>query len=124
MINGYERLTSRRAWFVPDISVWGLAGIGEVYYLVAEQIGAGSSVLFGRADVGQADQELVYAQLSDHRGNQLPATIDAPRVIPRNREPYGVFVIGEESGEGVRVARPASAPGPVKTDLLILEMGE
>ncbi len=124
MHSGLEKLTSRRAWFVPDVVIWGLPSLGGVTFLTAEEVGSTMSVLFGKADIGQGEQELVFNQLVDHRGNQLPVLIKSPRVIPRSRDRYPVFVVGQESSDRCRIARDSEAPGAVTVDLLILEMGD
>ena len=122
MLTGLERLTSNRTWLVPGVIVWGQAGIGEVYYLAAEEVDTDTSSYFGRAEIGQADQE-VYEQLTDHRGNSLPASIDSPRVVPMSRSQYPVFLVGDGSDERFKIARSPEAPGPVTADLLVMELG-
>jgi hypothetical protein len=123
MLTGLERLTSRRNWLVPGVNIWGLAGIGEVYFLAAEEVDMETSIYFGYADIGQAEQEVRYEQLTDHRGNNLPATIDSPHIVPLSRSQYPVFLVGDGSDEQFRVARSPEAPGPVLADLLVMEMG-
>ena len=122
MCSGLERLTSRRAWFVPEVVVWGLPTLGEVRFVTLEEVGSTASVLYGTADIGPGEQELVFSQLVDHRGNQLPASIECPRVIPRYKDRYPVFIVGQESNDRCKVARDPDAPGAVTADLLILEM--
>ena len=124
MFSGLEKLTSRRAWFVPDFVVWGLPSLGEAAFLTVEDIDTTTSVLYGSADIEPGEQEVVFSQLVDHRGNQLPESIRAPKVIPRPRDRYTVFVIDQESSEKCKVARDPEAPGAVTVDLLIVEMGD
>ena len=123
MLTGLERLTSRRTWLVPGISIWGLAGIGDVYFLAAEEVDTNTSIYFGQADIGQAEQEVRYEQLTDHRGNNLPVAIDSPHIIPMSRSQYPVFLVGDGSDEKFKIARSPVAPGPVSADLLVMEMG-
>ena len=123
MLSGLEKLKTRRAWLVPDFMVWGLPGLGDIEFLVVENIGSTRSVLFGATDVADAVQEVSYAELTDHRGNNLPETIKAPLVMPRSKTGEAVFVVGQEASNEFKIARTVSADGPVTADLLIMEMG-
>lgn len=123
MLTALDKVTSRRIWFVPNFSVWGTAGWGDVDYLVLERVGSVNSILYGTASIGQAAQEVSFADLSDHRGNQLPSSIDAARVLLRPRSADAVFVVGNESSTGFKVARDSASAGPVTVDLMIIELG-
>lgn len=124
MNTALERVTARRAWFVPEVVVWGAQGTGRIEYLALEMVDSSVSVLYGNADPGGGVQEVQFSELVDHRGNNLPASLKAPRVIPRPRGSSGVYVVAAESSERFLIARDPSAAGPVLTDLLILEMGD
>ncbi len=124
MISGLERAQSHRIWFVPEFSVWGLAGWSEIEFIVTEQVQSITSVLFGSIDIGDVSQQVMFAGLTDHRGNTLPGSLSAPRVIVRPRSIDRAFVVGNESSEGFKIARDPDAAGPVLTDLLIIEMGD
>lgn len=117
-------VTSRRAWFVPDLVVWGLAGLGEVQFLTIESVDGVNSVQFCLTDIGTGEQSVSYSQLIDHRGNQLPATISAPRVIVRPKSENAAFVVGQESPGSFKIARDPKAASAVTVDLLILEMND
>jgi len=123
MQSGLERVLSRRMWFVPDYEVWGLAEWGSADFLVAEGIGSEISVGYGSQSLGSDAQSVAFADLSDHRGNQLPDSLDAARVVVRPRGAETAFVVGGESSSGFKIARDASAVGPVTVDLLIIELG-
>ncbi|MFH1300832.1 MAG: hypothetical protein ABIK07_07195 [Planctomycetota bacterium] len=123
MLTGLERVKSHRIWFVPDVVIWGLPSMGEMHFLTVEKIDGVSSVLYGSAAIAPVQQEISFDQLIDHRGNQLPASIDTPRVMVRARAKPAVFIVGQESNESFRIARDEDAPGPVTADLMILEMG-
>jgi hypothetical protein len=68
-------------------------------------------------------QDVLFGELVDYRGNELPAEINSPRVMVRAQTPAGAFIINQESNTGVRIARDPEAAGPVPVDLLIFEMG-
>ncbi len=124
MLSGIERITARRVWFVPDFVVWGLPSLGEHDFLAIEKVGATQSVYYGSATISQNEQEVCFDQLVDHRGNLLPATIQAARVIPRSKSSDAVFVVGQESSIGFKIARDPASDSPVTADLLIVELGD
>lgn len=124
MNTALERITARRAWFVAEFVVWGVQGTGRVDFLALEAVDSTVSVLYGSGDPGGGVQEVHFGELVDHRGNNLPATLKSPRVIPRPRGSSSVYLVAAESSERFLIARDANAAGPVLTDLLILEMGD
>lgn len=124
MITGLEKLKARRAWFVPGFNVWGSPSWGEIDLIMVENVGAVKSVLFDPINIGDSAQEVPYGDLTDFRGNALPATIKNPRVLIRAKSEYAAFIVGDESDQVFRVARDASITGPVKVDLFIVEMGD
>lgn len=121
---GLERVTARRVWFVPNVVVWGLPSLGEVAFLAHETIESNATVHYNSIAAGQAEQHVTFDLLTDHRGNKLPSSISAPRVILRPHEQHSVFIVGEESPQGFRVARDPDAPGSVIADFLIMELGD
>jgi hypothetical protein len=123
-MSGWERVTTHRSWFVPDFAVWGQPSLGEHEYLALEKIGSIRSVFFGTASVGESQQEVLYSQLTDHRGNMMPSQLDSPRVFVRARGSEAAFVVGSESPDRFKIARDADTTGPVTVDLLIVEMGD
>ncbi len=122
MINGLERILSRRSWFVPGLVVWGLPGVAEIHFLAAEQVASEQSILYGSLAVGGEAQEVHFADLADHRGNALPNNINTPRVLIRSHNAETAFVVGTESDSSVKLARDPESSGPVTVDLLIMEL--
>jgi hypothetical protein len=122
MSSGIYTVPSRRVWFVEGFLVWGLPGLGESEFLVSEAHNGVTSVLFGGATVGGPSQEVLFSQLSDHRGNVLPSAIDNPRIILRPKEPHTAFIVGKESESSFIIARDPTAAGPVTVDMLIVEL--
>lgn len=118
-----ERITSKRSWFVPGVVVSGVSGVESLDYLAVEDIDGQSTVYFGNADIGQGAQQFTFDQLTDDRGNQLPDTIDGPRVMVRATGEYSAFVVGQESDTGFKLARSTAAEESVIVDLLIIEHG-
>lgn len=124
MLSGIERITARRIWFVPDLTVWGLPSLGEHEFLALELVAGVKSVYYGSATISQNEQAVSFDQLVDHRGNHLPATINSATVIPRSKSGTAVFVVGRESASGFKIARDPDSDSPVTADLLIVELGD
>ena len=124
MISGLESVKSKRVWFVPEFSVWGLSQEGLVDFMMVEQDDSDKKIFFGSIAIGSSLQEVSFSNLTDHRGNALPSSIDSPRVIPRSRTLEAVFVVGDESDTSFKIARDPEALEPVMVDLLIMEMGK
>ncbi len=120
----YNHVLARRMWFIPGVVIWGVPGLGEIEYVVAERVDGTVSILRGSASPGGGEQSVAYAELTDYRGNALPATLAAPRVMLRSHDRYNTFVVGTESPSSVRVARDPESPSPVTADLLVIEMGD
>ena len=124
MLSTISRVTSRRIWFVPKLSVWGTPEWGEINLLMVEEIESVKSILFHGVNVGDNSQSVLYRDLIDHRGNRLPETINNARVLVRSKSDDNVFVVGEESDSGFKIARSPEATGPVSVDLIIIELGD
>lgn len=123
-MDGFALATAKRSWFVEGFMVWGTPGLGTIEYLADENMGGSDvGVYFGQQDFTSGSQNVAFADLRDHRGNALPATLTAPRVLIRPRTTVPVYLVGTESAEGFAIARDESAVGPVPVDLLIIEMG-
>lgn len=123
-MTGLERIIAKRSWFVPDFSVWGEPSLSEQEYLTLEQVDSTWSVGYNLASIGQADQEVLFSQLTDHRGNSLPDTLESPRVFVRPRTGTPVFVVGRESADRFKIAQGASEAGPTTVDLWVVEFGD
>ena len=124
MMTGLERITSRRCWFVPDFAVWGEPSLGEHEYLKLELVDSTWSVGYGTASIGQSDQEVLFCQLTDHRGNAVPGSLESPRVFVRPKDVTAVFVVGQESTDRFKIAHNATGDGPTTVDLWVVELGD
>lgn len=122
-MSGWESLNAHRSWFVPDFAVWGQPSLGEHEYLALEKIGSTRSIYYGTASIGESQQEVLFSQLTDHRGNLLPSSLDCPRVFVRSKGSDAAFVVGSEAADRFKIARDADSAGPVTVDLYIVEMG-
>jgi hypothetical protein len=124
MTAGIEQILARRMWFVPEVVVWGTEGLGVLDYLMAEKMNGVTSVLYGFSSFADGRQHVSFADLTDHRGNQLPEQIHAPRVLIRPKQAGDTFVIGQETATGFTIAHDDSLGTPVTVDLLVIEMGD
>jgi hypothetical protein len=120
---GIENVLSRRIWFVPGFEVWGLPGLGVIEYLVLENIGSEKTIFYGQAGIGDGSQTVAFNELTDHRGNILPANIDSPRVIARSHDENAVFIVGTEKNNSFKIAHDPYSKNNVTVDLMIIELG-
>ena len=123
-MTGLERIIAKRGWFVPDFAVWGEPSLGEHEYVSLEQVDSIWSIGYGAASIGQADQEVLFSQLTDHRGNTLPDNLESPRVFVRPRNDTPVFIVGRESADRFKIAQGSSDTGPTTVDLWVVEFGD
>ncbi len=124
MHSAISKVTSHRIWFVPRLSVWGAPEWSRLDFTLIEEVESVQSVLFDSVGVGDSSQSVAFADLTDIRGNRLPTTINKPRVLLRPTGEDAVFIEGEETSEGFKIARSAGASGPVTVDLLVIELGD
>ncbi len=124
MLSALSNVTARRVWFVPDVSIWGTSGWGEIELLTVESVDAAKSILFCSFDIGDCSQTVSFCELTDFRGNNLPTSISNPRVFIRPKSEQTAHVVGSETSEGFKVGRDADATGPVLVDLLVVELGD
>lgn len=116
-------LRGHRIWFIREYNVWGLADDAELLYLGLENVDSTGRLMFGFTSVGGAAQNILFGEMIDFRGNRLPASMNSPKVIARSRSPHAVYLIGDESNTGFRVARDPGAPGPLAADFFVFELG-
>jgi len=119
----YARLTSHRSWWVPDYTVWGEAGAESIELLANELAAAARNVMFFRSTIGGVEQEVLFAELTDHRDNPLPVSLVKPLIviIPKSATP--VTLLGEPSSSSFKIARMDATASPALVDLWIVEMG-
>jgi len=110
-------------WVVRNFQIYGTADEARFLYLGVENVASTNRIMFGTAGIGGTVQDIRYSNLIDFRGNNLPTTIDSPKVLIRFRSAYSAYLIGEESDSGFRMARDINSPGPISVDLFIYEMG-
>lgn len=119
---GYVLANSRRVWYVSDFYVWGTSGWSEMDIVMIENVGTDKSVLFNPISIGDGSQRVQFSDLTDYKGNQLPQTINNPRVFIKPKTENNAYIIGEETSSYFKVGRDSSLDSPVKVDLMVVEM--
>jgi len=122
-MNSLLYLRGRRMWFVPDLSIWGVSAATTITFVAVESVQGSVRIEVSQEPLGQATQSVSYADLIDHRGNHLPASITEPKVLIQPKSLDRAYLVGRESGAGFSVARDISASGPVTADIVVIEMG-
>ncbi|MFH2050150.1 MAG: hypothetical protein ABIJ12_11945, partial [bacterium] len=91
--------------------------------LILEQTGSDKAILYGQAGVGDGSQSVAFSDLTDHRGNTLPDSINSPRIIVRSHGENAVFIVGTEKSSSFKIARDPESENNVTVDLMVIEMG-
>ncbi|MFQ5453185.1 MAG: hypothetical protein ACE5D6_03250 [Candidatus Zixiibacteriota bacterium] len=123
MINGLPLVITHRNWYVPDFQVWGTPEWGEFDLLMIENVESQKSILFDNVSIDDSAQEVKYQDLVDFRGNNLPVSIKNPKILIKPKSENTAFIVGNESNTSFKVAHNSDVAGPVKIDILIVEMG-
>jgi hypothetical protein len=117
-----DYLRGRRIWAVPNFVVWGDWSLYS-FLLFYTEMGVGSKrIVFSKSTLGGLDQIVDFSSLYDFRGNQLPATIDNPKVVVLPKNEVSCIVVGAESNTGFRIAKLSESSGTGLVDLMIVEM--
>ncbi len=115
-------LRGRRIWFVPGVVVWGASSGTELSFVTVNIAEGQRQIYHTTASIGGSQQQISFNALVDHRGNNLPLTINSPKVIPLAKSDANVFIVGREFASGFVISRDSTATTPVTTDLLIMEL--
>jgi hypothetical protein len=116
-------LLGRRMWLVPGVVIWGEMAGFEPEFILTENDGSARRILHGSFRIGGQLQVLKFADLVDQRGNNVPAILANPSVVPIPRGSINVVVQGSPDSESVRLAQSLSSNQAVVADLLIIELG-
>ncbi|MBK7091524.1 MAG: hypothetical protein IPH59_07365 [bacterium] len=116
-------LLARKMWLVPGVVVWGEMANFEPEFVITESDGATKHILHGRFLLGGSVQSINFADLTDHRGNKLPPSINNACIVTIPHSPIGVVATSDPSHESFRLARMVPSSQSVTVDLLIVEMG-
>jgi hypothetical protein len=117
-----DYLKSNRKWLVRDLRVWGDDGAIEADMLITETGTAESRIAYLREFSGGVVQIVNFADLYDHRGNQLPSSIENPGIMLISKNRIGSFLMGPSGPSSFRIARDRQESSDAIVDLLIMEM--
>jgi len=117
-----DYLKSNRKWLIRDFRVWGDNGAVDADMLVSETDSPSSRVVYMREFAGGLTQIVNFADLIDHRGNNLPTSIANAAVIPIPKNPVSSFVCGVIAPGSFRIAKDRSESDEAVADLLIMEL--
>jgi hypothetical protein len=117
-----DYLRGRRTWVVPNFVVWGDWSLYS-FLLFYTEMGANSKrIVFNKSTLGGLDQTVNFASLYDFKGNQLPTTINHPKVIVLPKNEVSCLVVGQETDTGFRLAKLSESSQTGLVDLMIVEM--
>lgn len=117
-----DYLKSNRKWLVRDYTVWGDNGTFEADIVLTESVSGSNRVVFNHEFTGAGAQLVIFADLVDHRGNQLPGSIDNAEIILISKNPISSFILGSIGPKSFRVSKDSSQPSDSVVDFLIMEM--
>jgi hypothetical protein len=117
-----DYLRGRRTWVVPNFVVWGDWSLYS-FLLFYTETGANSKrIVFNKSTLGGLDQTVNFSSLYDFKGNQLPTTINHPKVIVLSKNEVSCLVVGQETDTGFRLAKLSESSQTGLVDLMIVEM--
>ncbi len=117
-----DYLKSNRKWLVRDYTVWGDNGTFEADMVLTEFNSGNNRVVFNHEFTGAGAQLVNFADLVDHRGNQLPSSINNAEIILISKGPIPSFILGSVGLKSFRVSKDSSQPSDAVVDFLIMEM--
>jgi len=118
-----DYLRGRRTWVVPNFVVWGDWSLYSFLLFYTEMGATSKRIVFNKSTLGGLDQTVNFSSLYDFKGNQLPATINHPKVIVLPKNEVFCLVVGQETETGFRLAKLSESSQTGLVDLMIVEMG-
>jgi len=118
-----DYLRGRRMWLVQNFVVWGDCYGDEFIFLYTQIDSSSKRIVFNNSFLGGDVQEVSFCTLYDFKKNQLPATINHPKVVVLPRKEPFCFVLGSETECGFKIAKKKGTKENGLIDLLIVEMG-
>jgi hypothetical protein len=115
-------LRGRRMWVVENVTVWGNLSAFAGNFLVTEETDSEKRLLFWQVTLGGDVQRIDFGDLTDHRGNKLPAVLNKPKVVVLPKSEVTVVVVGNEAGSSFVLAKTQDTPESGMVDLLIFEV--
>ncbi len=117
-----DYLRGRRMWLVQNFVVWGDCWGDDFLFLYTQVDSPGKRIVFSSTFLGGETQNVSFSSLCDFRGNQLPATINGPKVVVLPKKEPFCFVLGSETESGFKIAKKKGSKEDGLVDLLIVEL--
>jgi len=117
-----DYLRSNRKWLVRDYTVWGDNGNYQADMVLTEENAPNDRVIFHHQYSGGIPQIVNFADLTDHRGNQIPTMIKNAHIILIAKSPIQSFILGPVGSTSFHIAKPSTQSGDSIVDILIMEM--
>jgi hypothetical protein len=117
----FDYLTSNRKWLIRDFVVWGNSASYDASLIATEDAGT-DRVIFMRELIGGQPQIVEFSDLTDHRGNKLPASIVNAEIVIVPKGETMAFLIGQVGSASFRLAKTGLSSPDAIVDLIIMEM--
>ncbi len=108
---------------VNNFSVYGEFSAVAPLLLWTEIGDTSKRIIFAREILGGLEQVVNFSSLYDIKGNQLPATINSPKVILLQKNEVSCVVVGPETNSNFKIAKLSQSQSPGMVDLVIMENG-
>jgi len=118
-----DYLRGRRVWVVNNFSVYGEFSAVAPLLLWTEIGDTSKRIIFAREILGGLEQLVNFSSLYDIKGNQLPSTINSPKVILLQKNEVTCLIGGPETNANFKIAKLTQSQTAGMVDLVIIEDG-
>jgi len=118
-----DYLRGRRVWVVNNFSVYGEFSAVAPLLLWTEIGDTSKRIVFAREILGSLEQLVSFSSLYDSKENQLPSTINSPKVVLLEKNEVACLVVGPETNSSFKIAKLTQSQTAGMADLVIIENG-
>lgn len=108
---------------VNNFSVYGEFSAVVPLLLWTEFGDSSKRIIFAREILGGSEQIVNFSSLYDIKGNQLPSTINSPKVILLQKNEVTCLAVGPETNSNFKIAKLTQSQTAGIVDLVIIENG-
>ena len=108
---------------VNNFSVYGEFSAVAPLLLWTEIGDTSKRIIFAREILGGLEQLVNFSSLYDIKGNQLPSTINFPKVLLLQKNEVTCLVVGPETNSNFKIAKLTQSQTAGMADLVIIENG-
>lgn len=108
---------------VNNFSVYGEFSAVAPLLLWTEFGDTSKRIIFAREILGGLEQVVNFSSLYDIKGNQLPTTINSPKIILLQKNEVSCLVVGPETSSNFKIAKLTESQTAGIVDLVIIENG-